>query len=279
MFGSFVCGRSGFGSRRRVDRSWKNFWPGEYQCFRARKDRWCASCGWLYFGTSYGLYFSSNNGDSWIDKTFDLDSNRFSILSLITIDSLVYAGTSKDGIISTSNKGDNWKDLEQSKSISQVLSFATLDKNIFAGSRKGGVYLSKDKGNTWNQINDGLKNLTIYTLGIKGKYIYAGTFGGLYRAELRDFGIVNDVSETKNNELSFSLFPNPVSDYFNISINFDVPSPVKINIFNELGISVLEKSFTGANCKIETKDLPPGLFICSVNFAGNLLTKRFVIIK
>ena len=189
----------------------------------------------------------------------------------------VFVGTYGGGIFLTTDNGDSWmaKDLGLPKTCINCLSIS--DFNIFVGTDNSGIFLSTDNGDSWKAINNGLTNLTINTLGIQGKYILAGTNGsGIFRAKLSDF-INLDIHENTTVK-SLSLFPNPVSDYMELSFPNNISTEIKI--YNELGIPVFEKKIQDENnLKIDTRDYAPGVYFCQIKAGRYVETKKFIVIK
>jgi hypothetical protein len=85
------------------------------------------------------------------------------------------------------------------------------------------------------------------------------------------------LSETEYIKNSISVFPNPASDFLNISFNLKENELFsRISIFNNLGQLIREEDLK--NNSINIKDLPNGVYI--LNFYSDKLgsvIKRFVI--
>jgi photosystem II stability/assembly factor-like uncharacterized protein len=105
----------------------------------------------LFIGlmTNAGIYFSSDNGNSWIERNNGLLDK--SIHSLLTIsDSLVFAGTRFRGIFKSTNSGMDW---HHAGAESTIVYSMIIDKNenIFAGTTKG-IFRSTNYGISWEQV-------------------------------------------------------------------------------------------------------------------------------
>jgi hypothetical protein len=83
---------------------------------------------------------------------------------------------------------------------------------------------------------------------------------------------INDM----NFKNQFNIYPNPVSDVCNISMNGN-SERMKIEIFNAYGNKM--KEFNEANSKsiqINLVDLPKGIFVMSISYGNNLSTRKFI---
>ncbi|HEY9188962.1 MAG TPA: choice-of-anchor D domain-containing protein [Ignavibacteria bacterium] len=104
------------------------------------------SNGFLFAGTDYGLFRSTDNGDNWVKVKSDLKVRAI----LVTPSGGIYIGI----------------------------------EPITAGDTEAGVYFSNDNGITWVKKNEGLYNLFVKSLAItSGGILLAGTSGsGVFRS-------------------------------------------------------------------------------------------------
>jgi photosystem II stability/assembly factor-like uncharacterized protein len=101
-----------------------------------------------------GIYYSSDNGDTWIEKAEGLPSNRnpvtgsnfvsFLSLALATDGTLYAAG--RYGIYCLDDGEDTWVQIFDKEVRDMVVS---SDGSIFAATVTSGVFKSTDKGATW----------------------------------------------------------------------------------------------------------------------------------
>ena len=123
-----------------------------------------------------GVYLSTNNGQSWIQTSF----NNKDINSLDICNSIIFAGfnnypSTNGGIKFSDNNGLNWTSTLFPNY--NVFKLAVSNLNIFAGCEdtppgNGGVYRSTNGGLTWTQTF--LNNQNVSSFAINGSYIYAG---------------------------------------------------------------------------------------------------------
>ncbi len=99
-------------------------------------------------------------------------------------DTILFAGTWKNGIYLSSDYGYTWKAINNGLSDLQVRSIAISGNNIFIGTYQGGIFLSSNNGANWKAINSGLgfktdyNTYTVKAIAIAGTRIYAGLGGG-----------------------------------------------------------------------------------------------------
>ncbi|HBA83998.1 MAG TPA: hypothetical protein DCZ95_07895 [Verrucomicrobia bacterium] len=111
---------------------------------------------------SYGVYKSTNGGETWQAKNTGLDGALLNINCLVvnpTNADIVYAGSWKDGVYKTVDGGDNWAPANNGLGCLDVRSLAIDPQNqdtIYAGLGEGvGVYKSTDGAQSWAEINQG----------------------------------------------------------------------------------------------------------------------------
>jgi photosystem II stability/assembly factor-like uncharacterized protein len=118
---------------------------------------------WIYIGGLSGEIYRSSNGTTW-DKVYQEPNNR-DIWSIFASPKSgdVYAWLHSGKLIRSSNRGDNWVQLD---SITSGGDFYPTgidpDGRIFVGSDFDGMFRSTDGGSTLDTINHGLSaNLCI----------------------------------------------------------------------------------------------------------------------
>jgi len=134
----------------------------------------------IFVGTYLGVYFTSNNGNSWTLLNTGLTNTD--INKLVISEDTLYAGTYNGGVFLSTNNGSSWTAVNNglTGNALQVRALAINGSNIYVGTYNSGVYLSTNNGNSWSAVNTGLTNLQILSFAISGNTIFAGTWGGVY---------------------------------------------------------------------------------------------------
>jgi surface protein len=87
---------------------------------------------------------------------------------------------------------------------------------------------------------------------------------------ITDAGLDCSTLSIENNNLSFSIYPNPTNSYLFIESN---QKTVVISIYNLLGTKVISTNNTN---KIDVKQLPKGIYIISISNGLNKTNKKFL---
>ncbi len=94
----------------------------------------------------------------------------------------LFAGTSRGGVLKTTDAGATWTAVNNGLNHLDVPSLArgSDGQTLFAGTSGGGVFKTTDAGANWTAANNGLTNLSVRSLalGSDGQTLFAGTFGG-----------------------------------------------------------------------------------------------------
>ncbi|PKO97850.1 MAG: hypothetical protein CVU14_09150, partial [Bacteroidetes bacterium HGW-Bacteroidetes-9] len=163
-------------------------WGAAYT-FLSKGDTLFAGCG-----AEYGVYYSTDNGDSWNVTSGIWNLNPWGgypgVLSLMAKGSTIYAGT-VNGVFKSIDNGLNWVTCYPAMVNLPVSSLAISGDYIFAGTANYfedptltplGIYRSGDNGATWKQVNIGLGSMNIFSLTVSGTDIFAGTVSGIYKS-------------------------------------------------------------------------------------------------
>ncbi len=90
---------------------------------------------------------------------------------------------------------------------------------------------------------------------------------------------VTGIQQVQNNDLQANVYPDPATDKLNINANAPIEN---IQIVNILGETVMNKSFIQNKSTTQTIDvstLHAGVYFVSVLSDGNLLTRKFVVVR
>jgi photosystem II stability/assembly factor-like uncharacterized protein len=133
---------------------------------------WCVSSNGnlILAGTPFGLYMSTNSGNSWNETGLIYEG----ISSVIANNGKIFASTGT-GIQVSSDNGATWS---VSSAGIHVSSFYSDGSNIFACGWGTGINLTTDNGLTWTALNNGISHLNTVCLVRKGDKLFCGTIDG-----------------------------------------------------------------------------------------------------
>lgn len=116
----------------------------------------------LMTATEYGIFVSSDQGRSWIDRNQGLTNTG--CLSLALKDDLIFCGTDLTGLFKKKNTDSEWINVDLFRKTSVTGIGISPSGNIFVGTYDWvnhdveGVYFSSDNGATWIKKNNGMEN-------------------------------------------------------------------------------------------------------------------------
>ncbi|MDQ1267024.1 MAG: hypothetical protein QG635_2177, partial [Bacteroidota bacterium] len=208
-----------------------------------------------YAGTAYdGVYLSTDNGNSWTAKNDGLTNKEIMVLK--TFKSNIFAGAFRKGLFLSTDRGNTWLEKNNGLSNVSINDISINDTNIFISNGKGiylstnngdkwtlidtllqehkiralltfgtnvfaacgdGVHLSTDMGKSWSAISNEFGIQGVFSLWLCGNYLFAGTFAnGVFRTDISD--LFTSITEQEGTGNSISIFPNPASDFINITV-------------------------------------------------------------
>jgi photosystem II stability/assembly factor-like uncharacterized protein len=126
-------------------------------------------------GTNYGIYISSDTGQTYVKSDFNLTDTCITALSVYN--GKIFAGSNSRGIFSSADSGKTWSLCSTALDGLSIRVISTNNNKIYAGTNKG-VYESDDSGVNWITINNGLTNPVINSITFDEDAISAGTDGG-----------------------------------------------------------------------------------------------------
>jgi photosystem II stability/assembly factor-like uncharacterized protein len=125
----------------------------------------------IYAGTSSGVYFSSNGGNTW--DSINTGMNNSQIFTLAAKDSILFAGSNHFVYISTNN-GVNWENIKDFGSVT-IQSFIIIKNNLYVGTNRG-IYFSDDNAKNWISISSQISVPSVTSLLFLDSIIFAGTY-------------------------------------------------------------------------------------------------------
>ena len=144
------------------------------------------SGGYLLFaGTESGVFrLQYPESQQWVMTSQWLP--RDGITSMIAVDSLVFATTSRSGIFVSTDNGLHWLPSGTGLPSPDPFSIRTTSLTWFDGflfvAAPSGMYRSSDRGQHWSFLNAGLPAGNVNSLTAVQGTLYAGTSAGVYRS-------------------------------------------------------------------------------------------------
>ena len=153
------------------------------------RDILVTASGEIYLVMYAKIYYSSDNGNTWIEKNNDGLPSGCYILSLVLgKDGTLYAGTYSKGVCRSTDGGDTW--LLSTNYTKEFVDDLTIsdDGSIFATTWNNDVLKSTDnRGVTWTKVHtslvDGFANRIIYNPITKDIFLTQGLYDSkVYRS-------------------------------------------------------------------------------------------------
>ncbi len=144
--------------------------------------------GRLFVGSSYGMYYSDDFGDTWTKKS--LTNDYYSSAEYLAVGDGIIYGASGTEIFKSTDRGNTWTAIRNSKNYGLVISLETRGNRIYSCTSSlgndysfhDGLYYSTDKGDTW--VKNYLDSFTVNSVFFKDNLMFAGTNRGLYRSDI-----------------------------------------------------------------------------------------------
>ncbi len=141
----------------------------------------------MFASTAGGqIYRSTDNGESWAFMNDSAIIGGGGALSMVLVDSNLFAATWSHVIRST-DQGVSWALAENGLTgvsswvlVTKPFSGALGGYDLFLGTVGSGVFLSSDYGGSWHAIDTGLTSPWVRSLLVRGKTLFAGTAKGVF---------------------------------------------------------------------------------------------------
>jgi photosystem II stability/assembly factor-like uncharacterized protein len=133
--------------------------------------------GEIYFTTTARIYYSNDNGDTWIENSLPYGISTVSLV--LGRDGTLYGGSFNfQGVYRSTDGGNTW--LSSSNYTDVLIRGLAIsdDGSIFATANSDGVLKSTDGGVTWTQVNTGLG------VALANRIIYNPVTGDIFVSDL-----------------------------------------------------------------------------------------------
>jgi hypothetical protein len=104
--------------------------------------------------------------------------------AFVTKGSLIFGGTIDEGVITSTDNGNNWYQVNSGlplSSATHIWAMATSGNYLFAGTGYG-VYRSSNNGTNWTVANVGITDTFVSAFATVSNNVFVGTNGGIFRS-------------------------------------------------------------------------------------------------
>ncbi len=241
----------------------------------------------IYAGTDDGnVWVTQDGGTNW-DLISATLPNFWTTKVLASTDdaSTVYVtfsgyryGEDDGHVFKSEDFGANWIDISSNLPdipVNDILKDSY--GNLFLGTDIG-VLASLDEGANWEPLGVNMPSVVVNDMYIHEdtEYLYVATYGrSSYKLDIAD-----DILGTESNLVApeFKLYPNPASEYVNIS--FVNPSEkVSVVLFDQLGRVVYSKEMTSVNSEeqISLEGIRAGIYYVQITLESSKTTKKLLV--
>jgi hypothetical protein len=141
------------------------------------------------------------------------------------------------------------------------------------------VSYSGTSNRTFHAFNEDVKMFFVSTLTYSDQW-YTGGFGEEFNAVARlVISLVNTTDNKPLPETSMKVFPNPVLNAVNLTVNFDQPTDATITIADMTGRVIVvqdRQGLTQENLTYQVSQLAQGTYLARIATTEGTLTKKFV---
>jgi photosystem II stability/assembly factor-like uncharacterized protein len=243
----------------------------------------------FYFG---GIYLSSNQGASWSQV-----SSQNLVWCLAKAGGTLFAGT-QIGLMKSTDNGLTWSfvqnDLYNATAVTAL--YVKSADEMYIGTGSMGMFVTHDDGETLEDMNDGAgDNTFVSCIAREGGKLFAGwnQNSGFYYYMPSSFGRMlwqyngnnrpeplPDREGAGTSEPRLAIFPNPVRDVLQFSLNVAPEQGVNLQIVNSKGEIVREEQGPVNRPALQVQDLPNGAYFLKVTLQdGTSVAQRFMVMR
>jgi photosystem II stability/assembly factor-like uncharacterized protein len=144
--------------------------------------------GILVAGTSKGVYWSEDLGESWNSGNGNLSNTNIHAISDLALRRLVVS--TDDGVFISSNLGMSWKKAKEPFFAKSIREFEPDYELALYAATENGVWVSQDYGDTWQMAGLQGVDLLSIAVGVNGEMLAGASRNGddgIYHT--KDFGV------------------------------------------------------------------------------------------
>ncbi len=253
----------------------------------------------VYVGTAPvdtrgNIFVTLNGGVTWANITQNLPDRYPTDVTVDPNDEatayVVFSGFETSHVFKTQNYGSSWQDI--SGDLPDVPTNAVIvdpynSGHIYVGNDIG-IFVSTDGGATWEAFQDGLPPaVLVFDLKISpsNRKLRVATHGnGAFQRDLIEQEDMSVATQELDPQIAvIKVFPNPTTDFINLSIELKQEKLTSIRIFNLEGKIVHTINNLNSNPQqnhlIPVKEWVAGQYFCHFELEKYTLTKSFIVIK
>ena len=139
---------------------------------------------YLVAGTDAGVFYSSDNGNNWIQSagTASLD-----VFCIVVKGANLFMSTGNNGVYKSTTNGTSWSAANSgiSNTSNYMRAIVVKGTDLYVATEGYGIFKSSTDGSLWNAVNNGLPGsyYSVSSLAVVGDNIIAGTYGaGVYKS-------------------------------------------------------------------------------------------------
>ncbi len=228
----------------------------------------------IYAGTNTGIRVSEDEGLTWTSCLDTVGINK-----LLADGSKVYAGCKK-GLYLCESVDQVWTKLTYGETDTTISDFDVQGNSIVIKTPTG-IYYTPDNGLSWSNAGKAIFSRIPRFIEIYEDTVYTSLWwGGIYKAAISGLGKTS-VWEPLAGTTALS-YPNPAKDAIHIEYMPQNTTPVNVTIYSETGSILINRPYEvpGDNViSIDTKELPAGVYFCSVSQGNSREIYKFTIVK
>jgi len=144
--------------------------------FDASINSFSLSDGLVYAATSHGVFYSSDNGITWLTNDANWEMNIF---SLVHSGSVLFAGFS-DGVYKSTDNGYNWYLSINGLPVNPNVQAMVVKSSYIFATAGNGIYVSTNMGSNWSSSSLGLPQTGMNSIISCNNRLFTSCFLGVY---------------------------------------------------------------------------------------------------